>query len=191
MSQKLKTIIYILALLTIVSMAIGYYLYRSIIMPNVALGSEKIIYIPSGSDFHKVMEVLDTAQILKNIRSFERVADWMQYGDGNITAGKYTIKPGWNNRKLVGLLRSGNQTPVNLVINNVRTLPDLAGKIASQIELDSMTLIHHFQDTTVASANDLNAETMFTMFIPNTYQVYWTTQANALLKRLKNEEEKF
>ena len=191
MSTKLKRILYVLTVLAVGGISVTYYLYRTIFTSNVVLDHEKVIYIPTGSDFQQVLHVLDTGGILKNSGSFERVANWMQYDDASINAGKYTIKPGWNNKELVGVLRSGNQTPVNLVINNVRTLPDLAGKIASQIELDSLPLLRHFQDNTVTTSYGLTEETMMTMFIPNTYQVYWNTQADALLKRLKTEEEKF
>ncbi|MCB0689193.1 MAG: endolytic transglycosylase MltG, partial [Saprospiraceae bacterium] len=86
---------------------------------------------------------------------------------------------------------SGNQTPVNLVINNVRTINDLAGKIASQVEVDSSTLANYLKDPSFLNKFDLDAEDAMTLFIPNTYQVYWTVSPDALSERLSQEKIKF
>ena len=51
-----------------------------------------------------------------------------------------------NNNELVNLLRSGKQTPVKLSFNNQDTFEKLAGRIAEQIEADSIAIIKHFQD---------------------------------------------
>ena len=52
-----------------------------------------------------------------------------------------------NNNELVNLFRSGRQTPVNVVFNNVRTKEEFAGKISHQIELDSVQILEAMLDT--------------------------------------------
>ena len=66
----------------------------------------------------------------------------------NIKAGRYRINRNLNNNELINLLRSGKQTPVKVTFNNLRTKEQLAGKIASQIEVDSITLLKYITDTT-------------------------------------------
>lgn len=190
MSKKVKLLLFTLLTLFIIGAASAFYLYRLILVDNVKNSSDKIIFIPTGSQIENVLAILDTASILKNLGSFKKVAKWMNYEEA-IIPGKYTIKPALNNRELVGLLRSGNQTPVNLVINHVRRLEDLAGKIGSQIELDSLQLLAYLKDSSVAKKFNLNQYNFLSLFIPNTYQIYWTAKADHLVDRLANEHDKF
>lgn len=191
MLKKIKIFGGILMVLAIAAGAVLYQVYRWVFLPNVTNTTEKVIYLPTGSNFSDVVNLLDSSKIVSNIHSFTRVARWMKYADGTIHPGKYSIQPGWNNRQLVALLRSGRQTPVNLVIHNVRTLPDLAGRIADQVEADSTDLIRFLSDSLTWKKYGVNSETMLTMFIPNTYEVYWTETPEELTDRLKNEHEKF
>ncbi len=191
MSNKIKILAAILTLLFLILGAAGYQVYRWVQQPNVGITTAKVIYIPTGSGLNDLVNVLDTAEILKRIHSFQKVAGWMSFGENEVLPGKYTIQPGWSNRELINLLRSGRQTPVNLVINNVRTLPDLAAKIALQVESDSLKIVRHLSDSLTWKKYDLSQETLMTLFIPNTYQVYWTDEPEAITDRLKNEHNRF
>ena len=51
-----------------------------------------------------------------------------------------------SNRELVQLLRSGRQTPVKLVFNNIRTTRELADRIGQQLELEPDALLHLLED---------------------------------------------
>lgn len=191
MSKSIKRILYALTIILVIATGAAFYLYRIIFAPNVILEREKIIYIPTGSDIDEVVDILDTASVLRNPASFQTVAGWMKYEGTSINPGKYTISPGLSNRQLVSLLRSGNQTPVNLVINNVRNTAELAGKIAGQVEIDSISLLRHFLDTTIIKKFGLNSNNFLTLFIPNTYEVYWTIKPESLIDRLEKERSKF
>ncbi|MBK5196192.1 MAG: endolytic transglycosylase MltG, partial [Proteiniphilum sp.] len=91
----------------------------------------------------------------------------------------------------IRLLRSGNQTPVRLTFNNVRTRENVAGRISEQLMLDSLTLLNALNDPSLAEELEFNEHTFISMFIPNTYEVYWDTSAESLLNRLKKEYERF
>ena len=93
--------------------------------------------------------------------------------------------------EVVTMLRGGMQAPLNLRINNIRTIDQLAGRLASQIEADSSTLYRWLASDSVAQNYGFTAESFIAMFIPNTYQVYWTISPEALLKRMKREYDRF
>ncbi|MBK8505260.1 MAG: endolytic transglycosylase MltG [Saprospiraceae bacterium] len=161
MSQKSKIIIAILCILAAAGAFVAYYFYHSVFASNVQTKDNRIIYIASGSKLSDVIHTIDTSQILKNTKTFIRVAQWMKYGDAQIAPGKYTIKEGWNNRQIVGLLRSGNQTPINLVINNVRRIQDLTGKIGIQVEADSNAFLEYFSDPTTIQKYEATRRVFF------------------------------
>ncbi|HKJ06500.1 MAG TPA: endolytic transglycosylase MltG, partial [Flavobacteriaceae bacterium] len=108
-----------------------------------------------------------------------------------IKPGKYKIDEGVNNNELINLLRSGKQTPVQLSFNNQDTLEKLAGRIASQIEADSTSLINTFKNSEFLAKNGFNNNTAIAMYLPNTYEFYWNTSAKAFQDRMLSEYERF
>ena len=88
---------------------------------------------------------------------------------------------------LVNMLRSGRQTPVIISFNNQDTLEKLAGRIAEQIEPDSLSLLTAFQNQKFLSQKNLSSKSVLGIFIPNSYEFYWNTSAeNFRDKMLKN-----
>ena len=169
-----------------------YELYSRVYQPNVVLpdNTEKYIYIPSNSEFSDVVKVLSENGLLINANSFEWLARQKKY-DTNIKAGRYRINRAVNNNDLVNLLRSGKQTPIKVTFNNLRNKEQLAGKIASQIEADSLSIIKYITDTTFLNKLKLNTDNVACLFIPNTYEFYWNTSVEGFVNRMVKEYSDF
>ena len=189
--KKIRVLLFLFVFLLVTGAIGAYVVYQWIAKPNVRDGQDKVLFIPTGSDYSDVRTIIDTSHFLDNLAAFEQVAKWMKYGDQNVKSGKYILSGDWNNRQIIGTLRAGNQTPVNLIVNNVRTLADVAGQIGSQIELDSSEIMAHFIDSNTLKKYHYSTDNMLTMFIPNTYQLYWNTNVKDLLQRLKKEHDRF
>lgn len=193
---KRKKIFYILSAVIIIVLIIGiktgYKYYRYIYEPNVTLKdkTETLIFIPSNAGFDQVTKILESGGYLKDAEGFKWVAQKKGY-TANVLGGCYTIKNDMNNNDLVNLLRSGIQTPVKVTFNNIRTLEQLAGHIAERIEPDSLALITLMQNNNVIKDYGFNKETFIAMFIPNTYELYWTTTAKRFLDRMNKEYKAF
>ena len=116
----------------------AYVFYSHIYQPNLVLKYEKemYVYIPTDATFEDVQRILSESGVVQKTSSFRWVAEQKRYIH-RIKAGRYLLKNGMNNNELVNLLRSGRQTPVNVVFNNLRTKEQFAGTIAKQLELDS------------------------------------------------------
>ncbi len=171
--------------------AIAYYYYHKIFSPNIKVASgTTYILIPTASDFNKVATQLDSSGFLQSKSSFMWVAEKMNYV-GNVKPGKYKIEDGMSNRSLVQILRSGKQTPVKLTFNNIRTKQDLALRIAEQLEVDSTELYAMLTDSVSITKLGFNTDNILSMFIPNTYEVYWNTSAQNFFNRMNKEYEKF
>ena len=170
-----------------------YELYTRVYNPNIVFADdtkEKYIYIPTSSDFIKVVEVLSENGLLINANSFKWLAKQKKYTN-NIKPGRYKIDRALNNNELINLLRSGRQVPVKVTFNNLRTKEQLAGKISSQIEADSLTLLEFISDTLFQQKLGLSDDNVACIFIPNTYEFYWNTSADQFVKRMLKEYQKF
>ena len=160
--------------------------------PNVSLEYQKdvYVYIPTGATFDDVLQILSDEGIIISSSSFRWISEQKLYTN-NIKSGRYLLKDGMNNNELVNLLRSGRQTPIDVVFNNIRTKEEFAGKIASQLELDSLEILNTMLDTAFLYQVDLNAFNVSSLFIPNTYEFYWNTTVTSFLSRMVAEHHHF
>jgi UPF0755 protein len=156
--------------------------------PNVA--KSFTLFIRDNDNFEKVAAQLKAQGALNNTKSFEQFAAFKDY-DTHVKPGAYKLQEGWSNNQLVNVLRSGAQTPVMVTFNNVRTFEELSGKLARQLQSDSVTFLHHFKKDSVAIQLGVTPETLPALFVPNTYSLYWTTTPMGFLTRMKSEYEKF
>lgn len=187
-----KFFIVFLSLTILGGLGMAYELYSRVYQPNIVLSNntEEYIYIPSDSDFSDVLRVLSDNGLLININSFKWLAQQKNY-DNNIKPGKYKISRELNNNQLINLLRSGRQVPIKLRFNNIRTKEQFAGKISDQIEADSISILEYISDTMFLNRMRLNDYNVMCLFIPNTYEFYWSTSAEDFIDRMINEYSKF
>lgn len=172
-------------------MALGifsYSIYNSIFSPNTKFNSNTAtVYIPTGATYRTAIDSLKP--LIDDLSSFDAVAQKKGYA-ANVKAGKYILKKGMNNNDLVNILRSRN-TPVSVVFNNQERLEDLAGRIAGQIEADSISLLNTMKDESFLSSNNLESEEALSMYIPNKYEFFWNTSAEGFRDRMLTEYKRF
>ncbi|MCT4600903.1 MAG: endolytic transglycosylase MltG [Marinifilaceae bacterium] len=108
-----------------------------------------------------------------------------------IKTGKYLLKKDMSLNNFLNTIRIGKQTPINLKINNIRTKSDLASKLSKQLLIDSTSIINGLNDKEIALNFNTNTNNIIGLFIPNTYNVYWTISFNSLLRRMQKEYNRF
>lgn len=167
-------------------------LYWIFLTPNITpVTREKpFIFIATGSSAEDVFVSLDTSVLFNNKFSFRMAARLMNYPK-NIYPGRYKIYSGMNNLDLVKMLRSGKQSLVNLVFNNIRTREQFAERIGEQIEVPYDSMLYFMRNEEFLSDFDVNTNTVLTLFIPNTYEFFWNTSGSQFFKRMKTEHDKF
>jgi UPF0755 protein len=185
---KLRKIIGIFSLIVIIGGTIvGVYLYKKIFAPNTKFSeSEVAIYIPTGSQFEAVSKLV--APYVENLETFEWVADKKHYPE-NVKAGKIVFTKGMSSSDLITALR--NPVPVKISFNNQETLQDAMGRIAQQVEPDSLSLLKAFTDKAFLDENGLTEDNVLSIIIPNTYEFYWNTTATKVRERMIDEFRKF
>jgi UPF0755 protein len=186
-----KQIIYISSGLGILSLVIIILIYRNLFGLNIrAEGNDQTIYIPTGATYEQVMDTLESNLIIKNLKVLQWVAKKKNY-PGLIKPGKYIIDRELSYNGIINLLRSGRQTPVRITFNNIRTLNQLAGKIGKQLEADSSQIINFLSDDSNYINDGFTKENIIALFIPNTYQFFWNTDAKGLYNRMLKEYRLF
>ncbi|UTD13958.1 endolytic transglycosylase MltG [Tenacibaculum mesophilum] len=164
---------------------IGFNYYQKIF--GKAVTKDGAIYIGSKASFIDVKKQL--SEFVKHPENFVWVAEKKKFTQPK--GGKYLLKKGMNMNDVVNLLRSGNQTPIILSFNNQDTLEKLAGRIAEQIEADSISLLQAMQDPSFLATNKFTEKSALGMYIPNSYEFYWNTSAEKFRDKMLREYNRF
>jgi UPF0755 protein len=189
--SKRNIFIAILVVFSISLSSFSFYIYQVISSPNILVDKESsYLYIPTGSTFKDVQSILYRRSLVNDMVAFSFLAKLMNYDD-LVKPGKYLLSSNMNNREAIRMLRAGEQVPVNITFNNVRLLEDLPPKICRGIELTPSRFLKVLEDSLTWHRYGFDSHTFKSMFIPNTYEVYWTISANELLDRMHHEYEDF
>jgi len=167
--------------------------YQSTIFsPNVNTGSaeEAELYIPSNPTYDEVISILRFSGYIVNMEQFLWVAERKNY-PSNVKGGRYIVKNNMSNNDIINMLRAGRQTPVNVTFNNIRTFEELAGIISRRLESDSVQFLHILKNEEIIEKYSFNKNTFISMFIPNTYHIYWNTLPEDFISRMKREYDVF
>lgn len=145
------------------------------------------IYIPDGSSDEDIRSILSSrlgpagerASFLWSVAG----------GDPSRAHGSYMVNPGMSPAKIYRMVKNGAQTPVKLTFHNIRTINQLASKVASVIETDSASFM--------AACDSVLLQKGFTRpgyvaaFLPDTYEFYWTASPEKVVATLSGYRDRF
>lgn len=187
-----RTRFWVILVLIFIIVPAGWFVYSAAFQPNVYSANNEDIYltIPTGSNIETVKKALYSHGQIIHRKYFELIVSFKKY-DQSVKPGRYRLSPDMGNLELVNLLRSGRQSPVKVIFNNIRTPDQLAGRISKQIEADSLSILALLNDSVYLDSLGVTKNSLFTIIIPNTYEFYWNTNAREFIDRMKTEADVF
>ena len=186
--MKLRKFVGIFSLIVIIGGSVyGYMLYKEIFSPNTKFKEREIaVFVPTGADFEEVKTLV--SPYVTDMDRFVMVAEKKEYPQ-NVKAGKFVLTNGMNSNDIINAMRQPQ--PVKLAFNNQETLQRAVGRIAQQLEPDSLQLLKVFTDKAFLEENGFTEDNVLSIFIPNTYEFYWNTTATKVRSKLIKEYRKF
>jgi len=183
-----KKFIFLILGLAIVAGLLAYRYFNFVFEANVIQTGR--LYLPENADFGQVEDSLRAGNFLKKYNAFRWVSKKKEYRD-RIKPGCYLLKEGMNTNQLVNMLRGGMQEPVKVTFNNVRFPEQFAAKIGSQLAIDSTYFAQIYFTPEIYEKYGFTKENFSAMFIPNTYEFYWTTSPARFFERMNAEYKRF
>ena len=155
--------------------------------PNIKIAdTSQSIFVPTGTSFATLKEILEPH--LRSTITFSLAAKAKRFDTPRI--GHFVLKPSMGNQQIINALRSGNR-PIQVVFNNLQTIAHLAGRVAEQLELDSLSLINEIESPYFMESVNLNREELLSLFLPNSYEMYWNISAAEFCQRMQRENDLF
>lgn len=187
MREMKRKIIVVFIVLAVIVGVVGAWMYHSFYSP--AVENRFTVILREGESYEEM-----TAKVKSSISyhwAFDFYCSHIDLDDG-IEPGSYTFEEGMTVIEVARTLKFGSDNAVRLTINNARTPEALAGRIARQIDADSVAMLAALRDESlIAELGFESAEAMFSIFIPNTYEVYADISPEALVRRMHHESENF
>ncbi|MDB4088399.1 endolytic transglycosylase MltG [Flavobacteriales bacterium] len=192
--KKIKFIFFLI----LVAMAIGAFVFYPKVkmyfagMKTVEVQEKTDFFVRTGANFESVVDSLVAKKIISNPEKFKTYANLRNLKDATVEPGKYEFLPTTTLHELVSYLRKGNgEKEVKITLNNTRTLEDIAKKITENIEVSEFEFLMLLNKEETRSKYGFNKETIRTLFIPNTYNVWWDISEEELLARMAKEYKSF
>lgn len=188
--RKLKYLLNVIPIILAVAIFILYSYYTTYNKPNSTKGTH-YLYIYSFAKYSDILDSLKTNELIINLRSFERAAKKMDL-EHTFKAGRYKVEEGMSNKQIITKIILNDQAPLNLVIaESIRNREKLAKIIDNKIERNYEEIIAALNNDSIIRKYGFNNHTFISMFLPYTYEIYWTTTLNDLLDKFKNSYDKF
>ena len=155
--------------------------------PNTKIADmSQSIFVPTDTSFATLKEMLEP--YLRSTITFSLAAKAKRFDTPRI--GHFVLKPSMGNQQIINALRSGN-IPIQVVFNNQQTIEHLAGRVAEQLELDSLSLIKEIESPYFIESANLNRDELLSLFLPNSYEMYWNISAAEFCQRMQRENDLF
>ncbi len=183
----MRKILIALLVIAIAAGAAGWWLF----LKNNITSSESQPYvnIPTGSKVADVISLLKEKHVLQSMESFQYAARIKGYSA--VKPGHYVFTRHMTNREILNMLQSGRQTPVKLVIYNIRTKEEFAGLVGRTLEIDSTALLAKLNDPDFCKNYGLDTNTILTHFITDNYEFKWNTHIDGFMDRMDAYYDKF
>ena len=147
------------------------------------------LYVYPGESVADVLASIPDS-IVSRRRSLSRVMALLS--DSDLKPGHYVVEKGKPSVYVPRMLRAGWQTPVNLTLSGMmRQKGAIARKISRQMLIDSSSVAQALNDKALLASYGFTPEDVFSLFIPDTYQVYWTDSMKDILDRQKAAYDAF
>ena len=184
----------IIGLLLLLGLAVaGYAYYQVMVVPAVPtdLAAPAVVEIPTGSSYDQVMDTLERKGIRPDRTFFDPLASQMGFRRTPMRAGRFEVPAGLSSVALIRKLRSGSQATVDVILTTEREPMNVAAKAARFLEGDSLDFLHLFQDEAFIDSVGYTPETLQTLFLPNTYEMYWNATPREFVARMVKEHDRF
>lgn len=185
----------LLVLVLYVALVVGFLtivgMWKSLFRPAEMGEKDKVELLIYPEDTYEDVKIkLDSAGLEISEKAFDLLAKRKRYAK-NIKPGYYILSSGMSNNQIMNMLKSGNQSTVKVTFNNIRTLPELSGRLADKLQADSATILSYLMNEDNYRGSGFSRETVIAMFIPDTYEMYWTSTPSDIKDRMLKEFNSF
>ena len=187
MAKKKKTgCMWVLLCLLLAASAAVWWVYKS----GFKVNEPVYIYIDTDDTVDSISQKVESLACPEYMRAFHLYAGLLNLKD-KIRTGRYEVTSDLTMLNFIRDIRNHNEKPIMLVVPSTRTIDVMAGRLGSQLMVDSASISQFLSNENNIKALGYTQESLPGLFIPNTYEVYWDVSIEKLMKRMETENVAF
>jgi UPF0755 protein len=168
-----------------------FYGYQIVYTPNILVDRDnRVFVIHKDYTFRKIQEELGKGGFVNDMVSFSFLARLKGY-DKRIQPGRFSLHRNMTNLDALGVLSAGMRQAENVTFTNVRLADELGEKITKNLGVTPAEFDEALDDFVDTNTEGFTKENIISMFLPNTYEVYYNVLPNELIERFHTEYKKF
>lgn len=187
-SNKLKIIFFSVVAGLVILLGV-FVVYNKYVLSSFSDYSFRV-YVRPTTTYNEIIDTLSNNVTKENVGKFKNISKFDKY-ENKIKPGSYLVDTWMNVFDVYRNLSTGKQTPVNVSFNNIRTIDNFSKKVSSQLMFENEDLIKALNSQAIQEKYGFTKEEFVSMFLPDTYQFYWTVSVDDFLNRMKREYDKF
>lgn len=164
--------------------------YYTTHVKQISIEETAYLYITPKDSTTNVIKQLEEIIAPASTEGFAILAKHNKF-DSKRRSGKFAIKDGDTMKDIYYRIVSNTQTPVKLVVPATRNIAQLVGSVSRQLMLDSSELVEFMTSPIYKQRIGYTVETFPSLFIPETYEVYWNIKPEDLMLRFMKERRNF
>ncbi|PHI19579.1 aminodeoxychorismate lyase [Lewinellaceae bacterium SD302] len=171
----------------------GYAYYELMARPVVPAdwADSDYLEVPRGASYEQVMDSLENKGVMVNRSFFDPLATRMAFKRDQMRSGRFPLRSGMSTVELIRHLRIAKQMTTNVILTTEREPMNVAAKAARFLQPDSLSFVRLFQNEAYLDSIGYRTETLQTLFIPNTYELYWNSTPREFMARMIKEHARF
>ena len=157
-------------------------------------GASHYIYVYPQTTLDSLLISLQKDYVIGSERSLKlhsKLMKWTSAERPFVRTGRYLVPAETADLQLIRMFRSGDQKPIQLTFNNIRTREQLAARLGAQLMIDSASIISKLEDDAYLQQFGLRKETAVCLFLPDTYEMWWDISADQLFHRMATIHDSF
>ena len=157
-------------------------------------GEPHYVYVYPETTLDSLLISLQKDYVIGSERSLKlhsKLMKWTSAERPFVRTGRYLVPAETADLQLIRMFRSGDQKPMQLTFNNIRTREQLAARLGAQLMIDSASIISKLEDDAYLQQFGLRKETAVCLFLPDTYEMWWDISADQLFHRMATIHDSF
>lgn len=166
------------------------YTSYNVFLKTTHFSGEKTSFVYNKTGLSNLADTLLAKKIILDKPSFLFFAKILQVED-KLKAGKFLVLKNTSLLTLLRMLRNNQQASVKFVLNKVRTRAELAKLIATTFSTDSSDCAAYLNSNDSLAKFETDTTQLLTLFIPNTYEFYWSSPMTKIIQKMKAAADVF
>lgn len=145
--------------------------------------SDAFIKIPANASRQNVRDSV-ALYLGDSYAEFVMMAATLLRSDFSNRHGGYLIKEGMNPFSAARQLARGGQEPLTVTLKAIRTLPNLAKRVAGKLDFTPDSLLNVIKDPATLEEYGLTPEQAIALFVDDSYDFYWSASPEEFVDKI-------